>query len=40
MAVDVVASLVLLLMAADMFRMFFIDTEPPRDPVRQRDSQL
>ena len=40
MAVDVVAVLVLVLMAADMFRMLFIDTEPRRDPVRQRDSRL
>ena len=39
MAVDVVASLVLLLMAADMVRMLFIDTEPQHDPVRRRDSQ-
>jgi hypothetical protein len=40
MAVDVVAVLVLVLMAADMFRMLFIDTEPGRDPVRRRDSRL
>ena len=40
MAVDVVASLVLLLMAADMFRMLFIDTELQRDPVRRHDSRL
>lgn len=38
MAVDVVAVLVLVLMAADTFRMLFIDTEPQRDPVRRRDS--
>ena len=31
MLVDVVAVLVLVLMAADMFRMLFIDTEPQRD---------
>lgn len=37
MLVDVVAVLVLLLMAGDVFRMLFIDTEPHRDPVR-RDS--
>jgi hypothetical protein len=38
MAVDVVAVLVLVLMAADTFRMLFIDTEPPREPARRRDS--
>jgi hypothetical protein len=38
MAVDVVAALVLVLMAADVFRMLFIDTEPQRDPVRRDDS--
>ena len=38
MAVDLVAALVLVLMAADVFRMLFIDTEPPRDPVRRNDS--
>jgi len=38
MAVAVVAVLVLVLMAADTFRMLFIDTEPQRDPVRRRDS--
>jgi hypothetical protein len=39
MLVDVVAVLVLLLMAADVFRMLFIDTEPQRDPVRRDDSR-
>jgi hypothetical protein len=38
MAVDLVAVLVLMLMAADVFRMLFIDTEPQRDPVRRNDS--
>lgn len=42
MLVDVVAVLVILLMAADVFRMLFIDTEPQhetrRDPVRRDDS--
>jgi hypothetical protein len=38
MLVDVVAALVLVLMAADVFRMLFIDTEPHRDPVRRNDS--
>jgi hypothetical protein len=38
MAVDVVAVLVLVLMAADTFRMLFVDTEPRRDPARRRDS--
>jgi hypothetical protein len=39
MAVDVVAVLVLVLMAADAFRMLFVDTEPEpqRDPVRRND---
>jgi hypothetical protein len=36
--VDVVAALVLVLMAADVFRMLFIDTEPQRDPARRHDS--
>lgn len=36
--VDVVAVLVLVLMAADVFRMVFVDTEPQRDPARRRDS--
>ena len=38
MVVDVVAALVLVLMAADVFRMLFVDTELQRDPVRRRDS--
>ena len=38
MLVEVVAVLVLVLMAADVFRMLFIDTEPQRDPVRRNDS--
>ena len=38
MLVDVVAVLVLLLMAADVFRMLFIDTEPQADPARRNDS--
>jgi hypothetical protein len=38
MAVDVVAVVVLVLMAADTFRMLFIDTAPQRDPARRRDS--
>ena len=38
MLVDVLAVLVLLLMAGDTYRMLFIDTEPRRDPVRRRDS--
>jgi hypothetical protein len=37
MLVQVVAVLVLVLMAADVFRMLFIDTEPERDPVRRDD---
>jgi hypothetical protein len=36
--VDVVAALVLVLMAADVFRMLFVDTEPQRDAVRRSDS--
>jgi hypothetical protein len=36
--VDVVAVLVLVLMGADVFRMLFIDTEPPRYAARRRDS--
>jgi hypothetical protein len=39
MTVDIVAVLVLVLMAADVFRMLFIDTEPQRDPVRRDDSR-
>ena len=38
MLVDLVAVLVLVLMAADVFRMLFVDTEPRRDPVRRDDS--
>jgi hypothetical protein len=38
MLVEGVAVLVLVLMAADVFRMLFIDTEPQRDPVRRKDS--
>jgi hypothetical protein len=38
MVVEVVAVLVLVLMAADVFRMLFIDTEPQRNPVRRNDS--
>ena len=37
MAVEVVAVLVLVLMAMDVFRMLFVDTEPQRDPVRRND---
>jgi hypothetical protein len=37
MLVDVVAVLVLLLMAADVYRMLFVDTEPQCKPVRRRD---
>jgi hypothetical protein len=37
MAVDLVAVLVLVLMAADVVRMLFVDTEPRRDPVRRND---
>ena len=37
MLVDVVAVVVLLLMAGDVFRMLFIDTEPQRDRVRRND---
>jgi hypothetical protein len=38
MLVDVVAVLVLVLMAADVFRMLFVDTEPERNPVRRDDT--
>jgi hypothetical protein len=38
MLVDVVAVLVLVLMAADVVRLLFVDTEPQRDPARRRDS--
>jgi len=37
MLVDLVAVLVLLLMAGDVFRMLFVDTEPQRNPVRRND---
>jgi hypothetical protein len=37
--VDVVAVLVLLLMAADVFRMLFLDDEPQRDPARRDRSR-
>jgi hypothetical protein len=36
--VQVVAVLVLVLMAADVLRMLFADTEPHRDPARRRDT--
>jgi hypothetical protein len=36
--VDLVACLVMLLMAGDVLRMLFVDNEPHRDPVRRRDS--
>jgi len=36
--VDVVAVLVLVLMAADVFRMLFVDDEPHRSSVRRDDS--
>ena len=38
MLVDVVAVLVLVLMAGDVFRMLFVDTEPRRDPVHRDGS--
>jgi hypothetical protein len=38
MLVDVVAVLVLALMAADVFRMLIVDTEPRRDPDRPNGS--
>ena len=38
MLVDVVAVLVLLLMAGDVFRMLFIDTEPQHEHARRNDS--
>jgi hypothetical protein len=38
MLVEVVALLVLILMALDVLRMLFVDTEPERDPVRRDDS--
>ena len=39
MLVDVVAVLVLLLMAADVFRMLFVDTEPQGDAARRDSSR-
>ena len=39
MLVDVVAVLVLVLMAGVVFRMLFIDTEPQREPARRDDSR-
>jgi len=38
MLVNAVAVLVLVLMAADVFRMLFVDTEPERNPARRNDS--
>ena len=38
MAVEVVAVLVLVLMAADILRMLFADPEPQRDRVHRRNS--
>jgi hypothetical protein len=38
MLVDIVALLVLVLMALDVLRMLFVDSEPQRDPVRRDDS--
>jgi hypothetical protein len=38
MLVDVVAALVLVLMAGDVLRMLFVDPEPHGDPVRRNDS--
>ena len=38
MLVDVVAAFVLVLMAADVFRMLFVDTEPQRAPARRDDT--
>jgi hypothetical protein len=37
MLVDAVAVLVLVLMAADVFRMLFVDTEPGRNSARRGD---
>jgi hypothetical protein len=37
MLVDVVAVLVLVLMAADVYRMLFVDTQPPRRDAGRRD---
>jgi hypothetical protein len=36
--VELVAVLVLVLMAADILRMLFADDEPQRHPVRRRNS--
>jgi hypothetical protein len=36
--VDVVAVLVLVLMAADVFRMLFVADEPRHDPAHRDDS--
>jgi hypothetical protein len=36
--VDVVAVLVIVLMAADVFRMLFVDTEPPHYSARRKNS--
>jgi hypothetical protein len=38
MMIEVVAVLVLVLMAADVFRMVVLDTEPQRDLARKDDS--
>jgi hypothetical protein len=38
MLVEIVAVLVLLLMAGDIFRMLFVDTERHGDPVRRDNS--
>jgi hypothetical protein len=38
MLVDVVAVLVMVLMAGDVVRMLFVDSEPHGDPVRRNDS--
>ena len=38
MLVQVVAVIVLVLMAADILRMLFAEAEPERNPVRRRDS--
>jgi hypothetical protein len=38
MLVEVVAVVVLVLMAGDVFRMLFVDAEPDRDPIRRNDS--
>ena len=36
--VDVVAVLVLVLMAGDVYRMLFVDTEPQHETARRGDS--